>query len=212
MKNKIIIFDMDGVLFDTTAVASSNMRYRFPDITPEMEKELLVGNFHEEVSKLTLPRRPETEEEVSARKLRYAEAKALSLMYAGVKELLVDLKNHGYTIALNTSAYDNNCLPLLVNSNIKDLFDFLGTAEISKSKVEKFKMVQEKYGVEKDDMLFVTDTLGDIRESDIAGIPTIAVTWGAHDKSYFEREEHKNLIKIVDTAEELKNLIFTIFH
>lgn len=212
MKNKIIIFDLDGVLFDTVAPAIKHMKLIFPDMTLEAHKELLIGNFHEEVSKVTLPRSQETEEETNARKLWYAQAKAESLMYEGTRELLIDLKNHGYTLGLNTSASDNNCLPLLKGTNITELFDFLGTAEISKSKVEKFKMVQEKYGMEKDDMLFITDTLGDIRESDIAGIPTVAVTWGAHDKSYFGREEHKNLVKIVDTTEELKNFIFNIFH
>ena len=57
------------------------------------------------------------------------------------------------------------------------------------------------------DMLFVTDTLGDIREADIAGIPTVAVTWGAHDESYFNREPHENLLKIVSSVSELEGFI-----
>ncbi len=53
----------------------------------------------------------------------------------------------------------------------------------------------------------MTDTLGDVREADIAGIPTIAVTYGAHNRSYFEREKHENLIAIVDTVKELEKTI-----
>ncbi len=78
---------------------------------------------------------------------------------------------------------------------------------MSKSKVEKFRMMEEKYGVRKNDMLFITDTLGDIREADKAGVPTIAVTWGAHDTSYFHREPHENLIGVVSTVAELENFI-----
>ena len=56
-------------------------------------------------------------------------------------------------------------------------------------------------------MLFITDALGDLKDADIAGVPTIAVTWGVHNKSFFEKEKHINLIGIVDTVEELSNLI-----
>ena len=73
--------------------------------------------------------------------------------------------------------------------------------------VDKFNLIAEKYGVENKDMIFITDTLGDIREAEIAGVPTIAVTWGAHDISYFTREQHTNLVKIVDTPEELESWI-----
>ena len=207
MKGKIIVFDMDGVLFDSSAIAHKNMVEQFPDLTEEMHREILVGNFHEEVAKLTLPRKPETDKEKKARQLKYSKDKSQVSMYDGAKELLNHLKSQGYILVLNTSALDHNCLPLLKNSGIENLFDFLATAELSKSKIEKFKMIKEKYDVPNTDILFVTDTLGDIREADIADIPTVAVTWGAHDKSYFSREPHNNLINIIDSMSELKAFI-----
>ena len=207
MKSKIIVFDMDGVLFDTTEIARKNMKNRFPDITDEIQKEILTGNFHEEVAKLTIPRKKETEEEKITRQLQYSKDKSKALMYMGMKELLIEIKERGHIIIMNTSALDRNCIPLLEKSDIKDLFDMLATAELSKSKVEKFKMIQEKYGIEKNEMLFITDTLGDIKEADIAGIQTVAVTWGAHDKSYFTREKHENLIKVLDSVSELQDFI-----
>lgn len=198
---------MDGVLFDTIALASRHMFFTFPDITDEIQKELLTGNFHEELDKLSLKRREETDEEKQTRKLNYAKEKSESLMYEGIKELLNKLHNEGHTIALNTSAYERNCLPLLENSGITHMFDFLGTADISKSKVEKFQIIKDKYGVNQKDVLFITDTLGDIREADIAGVPTVAVTWGAHNESYFLRETHYNLLKIVSSVSELEDFI-----
>lgn len=207
MKTKIIIFDLDGVLFDSTAIAEKNMLDLYPDITNEMHKEVLTGNFHEEVAKLTIPRKIETEEEKKIRQSQYSKDKSKVLMYEGMKELLIHLHSKGYILILNTSALDRNCLPLLENQNIKDLFDFLATAEISKSKVEKFKMIEDKYTTPKEDVLFITDTLGDIREADIANIPTVAVTWGTHDRSYFNREPHENLIGIADSVSELRAFI-----
>lgn len=207
MKNKIIIFDMDGVLFDTTKIAQEHLFASFPGLTEEIQKELLVGNFHEEIKNLKIKRIEEDDEAMENRKRIYAEKKADALMYTGTREMLFTLHKEGFVLILNTSAYERNCFPLLEKSEVKDLFDFLGTAEISKSKVEKFNLIKDKYQADLKDMLFITDTLGDIREADIAGVPTVAVTWGAHNENYFNREPHENLLKIIFSVEELEDFI-----
>lgn len=207
MSKKVIVFDLDGVIFDSTAIAKEHLLKSFPDMTDQIHKEILTGNFHEEIRKLNLRRVEETNEEKEKRKIWYSEQKAKSPVYEGMKELLGKLHSEGYIIVLNTSAYNRNCLPMLEGAGIENLFDFLCTAEISKSKTEKFQIIRDKYQVEQSKMLFVTDTLGDIREADVAGIPTVAVTWGAHDHSYFNREPHKNLLKIIDSVQELQSFI-----
>ncbi|MFA5830740.1 MAG: HAD hydrolase-like protein [Candidatus Paceibacterota bacterium] len=207
MERKIIIFDMDGVLFDTTAVTEQYVSDQYPGITAEMQREILCGNFHEEVAKIPLPKKEQTEEEAEKFRILYAEKKSKAPMFAGAKELLLDIHKEGGILALNTSTFSHNCLPLLDRAEITRLFDFIGTAEISKSKVVKFKMIEEKYGSSGKRVIFVTDTLGDVREADSANVPTVAVTWGVHDRNYFNREEHKNLIGIADTFEELRKFI-----
>ncbi|MBP9772020.1 MAG: HAD family hydrolase [Candidatus Pacebacteria bacterium] len=204
---QIFIFDFDGVLFDTSTVTEEAIFEMYPGITPEMQREVLCGNFHEEIEKLKHLKKAETDEEKAERKLRYAEKKSHALMYPGAQEFLKKFHSEGCVLVLNTSAFDRNCVPLLERAGVKDLFDFLATKEVSKSKVEKFKVIQEKYNANTEDILFITDTLGDLRESDIAGVPTIAVLWGAHDRSYFTREEHPNLIGIVASFDELTELV-----
>ena len=108
---------------------------------------------------------------------------------------------------LNTNAYTRNTLPILEYSKTNHLFDFIATAELSKSKIEKFKLIEDRYNENKKDVLFITDSLGDIKEADTAGVPTIAVTWGVHDRLFFESESHSNLIGIVDTVKELEDFI-----
>ena len=56
-------------------------------------------------------------------------------------------------------------------------------------------------------MVFVTDTLGDLREADQAGVPTIAVTWGAHGKEHFSAGSYPNLIAVVDSIPELDAIL-----
>jgi len=211
MKKKIIIFDLDGVLFDSIALTEQFFSERYPGLTKEMQLEILRGNFHEGLKNITLPKKEQTEEEAKARSALHTENKSKVPMYDGAKELLGALHTEGYILALNTSAYEKNCLPLLERAGVASLFDFLGTAEISKSKVDKFKVIEEKYGLDNKNVLFITDTVGDIREAGEVNVGTVAVTWGAHSKDYFTREKYKNLMGIVDTFEELKHFIVNNF-
>ncbi len=199
---------MDGVLFDTIPYAKKVFIERHPGVTEEMYNEIHTGNFHEEASKYSHLKIKETREEAEKFKTNYSEnKKKFALPFNGVKKLLNDLYNEGFFLVLNTNAYNRNCIPLLENSGLANMFDFIASAEVSKDKIEKFKLIKDKYKAERGNVLFVTDALGDVRDADLADVPTVAVTWGVHDKSFFEREKHSNLIGVVDTIEELGKFI-----
>ena len=108
---------------------------------------------------------------------------------------------------MNTNAYERNSLPLLKKHGVEELFDYITNADLTKDKVEKFKIIKKKYKINASELLFVTDALCDVKDADVAGVPTIAVTWGVHDKTYFEKEKHPNLLAIVDTVEDLQKYI-----
>jgi HAD superfamily hydrolase (TIGR01549 family) len=207
MTSKVIIFDMDGVLIDSIKIAREFLKLGYPGLSDEIQKEIQCGNFHEEIKKYAHLKNPENEEEKKARHIKYAEIKSQALLYGGTKEFLEKLHGMKYILTINTSAYDRNCFSVLEKTKIKQYFDFIATADFSKSKVEKFKFIKDKYKVDKKNILFITDTLGDVIEAEIADIPTVAVTWGGHDRSFFEREKHLNLISIIDSIEELKDFI-----
>lgn len=183
--------------------------HMYPTMTQEKMNEILRGNFHEELEKFKLTNKPieETEEEKKNRQEIYSKEKLNTPLYLGIRELLESLQSAGYILTINTSAFEKNCVPIIEKLGINKFFDFIATAELSKSKVEKFKIIEEKYRFPKEDIIFITDTVGDIREAGIAGIPTVAVTWGAQGRTDFTRESYKNLVGVVDSVEELKELI-----
>jgi phosphoglycolate phosphatase len=209
MKAKIIVFDLDGVLFDSTEHVTQYFLNWLPGLTREHVHEMWTGDFDEHLSKFKEKHKPieETPEQMLERRRIYAEEKSELPMHEGMKDLLDALHKKGYILTVNTAALENNCLPLLEKAGILDKFDFVATKKESPSKVEKFKMIAAKYGAVPDEMVFITDTLGDIKDAELADVPTVAVTWGAHDRSFFDREHHKNLVKIVDSTKELKEYL-----
>jgi len=206
---KVIIFDMDGVIFDTIPFAQKEFLETHPSLTEDMYKEIHSGNFHEEAQKHAHLRIEETEEQREIRRANYSEVKSKSVLFPGIKDFLQHLHNSGFNLILNTNAYERNTLPLLENVDIRALFDFVATAELSKSKIEKFLLIKNKFGLNTEDILFITDSLGDLREADSANIATVAVTWGVHDEAYFKRERHDNLKGVVHSVSELKDFIDT---
>ncbi|MSR71135.1 MAG: HAD family hydrolase [Candidatus Taylorbacteria bacterium] len=209
MKYKLIIFDLDGVICDSPKLVNDFFMNMFPTMTQEHANEILCGNFHDELEKFKLTNKKieETPEEEEMRRNKYMRDKENIPLYDGIKELLEKLRNSGCIVAINTSALEKNTLPVLEKTKIRGFIDFIACAEVSKSKVEKFKIIQEKYKVAKEEIVFVTDTLGDIREADISGIPTITVTYGAHNTSFLTREHHENLIAVVNSVSELGDLL-----
>lgn len=196
---------MDGVIFDSVGAIMDYQLYKYPTATREELLDELKGATDSPLKKHTLLER--SEEQKALDQERYLHAKMQSVVFPGMIELLSHLHQQDYTIVLNTNAYMKNTEPLLKKAGIFELFDMIATRDLHNKKSEKFKLIDQYYSAGAADTVFVTDTVGDVREANKVGIPTIAVTWGAHNREHFEEQPFNNLIGIVDSAEELQHLI-----
>lgn len=203
---KVIIFDLDGVLFDSVNLMNDYSMSSFPELTIKEATDLHRENIHEAIRKLDKKPKEETETERLERDKHYTERKMSTPMYAGIRELVEKL-SQDYTLVINTSGMRANSVVLLEQEGIDKHFSYFGTKETHPMKVEKFKMIAKEFGQEMSQMLFITDTLGDVKEAAIVGLPTIAVTWGMHSQEYFTEEPHSNLVAIVQNVEELGETI-----
>ncbi len=110
--------------------------------------------------------------------------------YEGIPELLRELKERGYKIAVNSNKPDpavESCLLAGVGS--LDLFDaFLGQREgiERKPSPDGVNMLLEELGGDRERSFFVGDSDADIETGANAGMKQIAVTWGFQPKEHLE--------------------------
>jgi phosphoglycolate phosphatase len=187
---KSVIFDFDGVIHDTLDVVYPISR-QIHGITLEEYKDLFNGNVYkspminEENSRLFLAMQLE-----SFRKLQ---------IESHIREELLKI-NDGYEMFIVSSNSEPILNEYFENNGIIHIFKKVLGIETNKSKVEKFKILMNEYGVNGDNSIFITDTLGDILEANRAGIRSIAVDFGFHER---ERLEKGSPIKIISDFRHL---------
>lgn len=195
---KAIIFDFDGVIHDTLELTFNVKKAIHPDITLDEYKNYFNGNLYE--NPITRP-----EPEGLYFSLQNLEFKELIIEREIKKELLkMKEKFDLFIISSNMEITLNNYFE---NNNIIHIFKKVLGVETSKSKVEKFKILQKHYHLTKENSIFVTDTLGDILEANKVGFNTIAVDFGFHER---ERLEKGKPMKIISDFKELLPLIGNI--
>jgi phosphoglycolate phosphatase len=199
---KIFLFDFDGPIIDTTDICFGISCKNKPDLTRAEYKEAFMGNIHS--SKLHL------DHQIVKYDFHTEYYKALPEMKAveGVREVLAGLVADGAILSIVSSSETKAIVDWLTMNGMREYFDQILGRDVETSKVKKFLMLAEHYQTEPKDMTFVTDTVGDVREARELGMPTVAVTWGYHDKELLQSaQEIKDEIEhpiIIDRIDELK--------
>ncbi len=175
--NSLIIFDFDGVLVDSFGAAFETVCEHQADreISADEYRACFEGNPYDiaDEKNFCFVFRDFFD--------RYLPKLLACKPVEGIEEAIRALEV-SYTLAIISST-DSRVLREWLEKNGLLLYftDILG-ADVSKSKVEKFSMLFKKYGIEGKDCIFVTDTLGDLREAEVSGVPSIAVTYGWHSE------------------------------
>jgi len=125
------------------------------------------------------------------------------VMEDGIKNELMRIKEK-YQLFIITSNKGATIIDYLERSNIPDLFKRVLGMEDDKSKIKKFEMILSNYNLKNDECIFITDTLGDIKEANKLNISTIAVDYGFHER---ERLEKGNPYKIISDFKEILPLV-----
>lgn len=199
---KVVVFDFDGVIADTFKL---NI-----EIAREQKKKFTLKDFRDHHNG-NVWEKPVIQ--YTKKDLKYGFAEYHSRLKGN---LLFPLKDQIKELAKN---YD---LFIISSSPERSIEKFLQLVDISKyfekvlgyyahqSKVEKFKMIFGEYKLKPEECVFVTDSLGDLREGRKVGVSTVAVTWGYHGKSRLKKGKPSIMIHdfndLTEAIEKIKRL------
>lgn len=186
MSSKIVIFDFDGVIANTFQMCLRINRLVNPDIKEDEYRRLFEGNIN--YAKKDRPGRQKIDFWHE-----YEKDIVKALLFPGIDTQISSLSSR-FTCVIVSSTINRPIELFLEQHGLRQYFAEIFGNDVSESKVEKFKMIFEEYQVTAADCMFITDTLGDIKEAKELGIKSIAVTWGYHDQAILEKGNPEAII------------------
>lgn len=191
---RLAVFDCDGTLVDSQAniiraMHDSFGRLGLPDPDPHAVRRVVGLSLVEAMQALL----PEADADLHGRladdyKLAFQRLRADSKleaepMFAGVKELLLELSAQGWLLAVATGKSDRGLKLCLTHHGILDHFISLQTADRHPSKPHPSMLLQclRDAGVAAERAYIIGDTVFDIGMGVAAGVTALGVAWGYHE-------------------------------
>ena len=181
---KLLLFDFDGVLVDSLDVYEKTVTLCLEKINQPLKRgrqeflELFESNFYESLVAKGVDMGKFVAASVDIlSQVNYAEMKP----FDAVRPVLQELKKNQCLIVISS-----NDTPTIQEA--LRLYDFNGIfqeilgSDFMFSKKEKILYTAKKYNATLHDIYYIGDTTGDMKEGKQAGIKTVGVTWGWHDK------------------------------
>lgn len=192
----IVMFDLDGTLFDTAQAIpmAFNAAFResgLPELPPQIIKET-IGLPLEKAFSLLL-RLPVTDSRVSQAVDEYQRQfkliilpAAKSLLFPDVVSGLKTLKQSGFRLSVTTNKFARSANTLLAAADIAHFFEIVVCADEVKEKKphpESGQKILDYFAAKASHAVMVGDTTHDILMANALGCESIAVTYGIHDEN-----------------------------
>ncbi len=195
---KKVVFDFDGVIVDTREMVFEIFRQVYPEITMDN----FLRYFNTDVSKDDGVSFSVDGDFIKHFFGEYTKQLGNRYLYDNVESVLWDLSKK-VELFMITGNSEKVVKDFCQKNNIDVFNDILGY-ETSFLKTEKFKILKEKYSVQPGEVIFVTDTLGDVMEGQEVGCQILAETFGYHDR---ERLQRGNPDWLVDSWGEVVEIL-----
>ena len=158
---KIVLFDFDGVMVDSFEIGYQAAKKVGSPLNREQEKKLFEGNVFEAVKKLNFKITPESQEAYFA---EYVSGLMKLTPVAGMSETIQELAK-AYQLVVVTSSISSPIQGYLQMHHLGRYFASIMGSDVHQSKRTKIQMVFKEYQAGPENCVFVTDTLGDMKEA-----------------------------------------------
>jgi len=207
-KRKIIFFDFDGVIADSFEMAFgvNKMVTKETRMKKDDYRSLFDGNINDWKKTSSLSKQEKDRIDKEFFEIYDPLMKKIKII-PGIKNVLKKFSKD-YLLIIISSTISSPIREFMDRYGLSSFFDVIMGNDVHNSKSKKISIVFNKYNVRCDDCIFITDTLGDIKEATRKGVQSIGVTWGF--------QKRKNLLKgkpfsIAKKPEDLLNIVSRYF-
>ena len=205
---KVVIFDLDGTIFDSKEVYFNATRQTFDN--KEKEYGFEVGKALDNYGVTNGAENLGISREQMKAWLRawYQKQEELTQLFSTVPKLLQNLSNSGIVCAINTNrdqTPDEVRITLKKNA-IADKFSFIQTAltmGVRKPDPKGINSILSDVGILPQNCFFVGDSYVDILAGKSAGVNTIAITTGPFSKKELENFNPHFIIDDINSVEDI---------
>jgi phosphoglycolate phosphatase len=189
---RLIVFDWDGTLMDSEARILACLRAAIDDLrlTPRSDDQLrnIIGLGLQEALRTLYPQgSPADYVQLTARYRHYfLDADATpSEMFPGAGDMLRQLHGEGYFLAVATGKGRQGLNKVLDETGLGELFHYSRCADECHSKPhpQMLHEIMDFLGVPPAQSLMIGDTEYDLQMANNAGVKSLAVSYGVHDKA-----------------------------
>jgi len=215
-KYQLIIFDWDGTLMDSTAQIVNCMQLAIKEMSaaPRTNNDILniIGLGLEEAISSLYPNANNHFINKTAQVYRdfyLFKDKTPSPLFTGVVEMLDELREQNYDLAIATGKSRRGLEKGLDETNLHDYFPITRCADETRSKPDP-QMLHEiltDYNSTKETALMIGDSKYDLQMANNAKMHSMAVTYGVHS---LERLLKQQPIAQVDSARNISTQIRTL--
>ena len=211
---KLIVFDWDGTLMDSQARIVACMRAAIEEVgLPAHDEENLkniIGLGLYEALNMLYPEGSDEDYQRLTERYRHHFLDANdtpSPLFAGARELVTALHDAGHFLAVATGKGRKGLDKVLDETQLGEYFHYTRCADetFSKPHPQMLLDIMEFTGMEPEQTLMIGDTEYDLQMANNAGVKSLAVSYGVHEKP---RLLACNPVACVDSVAEIKHWVF----
>ena len=189
----LLVFDWDGTLFDSTALIVRSIQDACRDLGVDVpgaaQAAFVIGLGLQDALQAAAPGLAPSRYPEMAQRYRhhYFARQHEVLLFEGVPQMLRALKQRHRWLAVATGKSRRGLDEALTSVQLHGLFDGTRTADETQSKPHPQMLLElmREFGCEPERTLMVGDTTHDLQLAANAGVPSVAVSYGAHEPDAF---------------------------
>ncbi|RSZ27883.1 HAD-IA family hydrolase [Acinetobacter bereziniae] len=190
---ELIVFDWDGTLFDSVGQIVESLLFAAKvydqPLTPEAAKSI-IGLGLPEVAQVLFPQVPALHADIlKCYGDHYVEHSKGDRWFAGVSEMLYDLKNQNIKLAVATGKSRRGLDRVLAQTQSLELFEVTRAANETKSKPDPLMLTEilNYTGMDATQAIMVGDTSYDLEMAQKIAMPRVGVSYGVHSVEVLKR-------------------------